>query len=68
MVHVKSNIFKKIGQKPDIKNDEFEAYLTGYLVERLTHFYQECKKLEEAKAPGQKVMELDFLSFGNEQE
>lgn len=51
LYHVRSMIMKRIGQKPDLKNDEFEAYFMGYLMDEFMQFYYECKKIaaEEGK-------------------
>lgn len=35
-VHCKNMIYRKIGQEPDLFNDEIEAYLTGYIAKKLT--------------------------------
>ena len=35
VVHIKNMIFNHIHMKPDTNNDEFEAYLTGWLVKQI---------------------------------
>lgn len=38
IVHLKNEIFKDCGVKPDLINDEAEAYLTGYLFDEIYKF------------------------------
>lgn len=38
IVHLKNHIFKTIGAQVDFDNDEPEAYLTGYLFDKIYNF------------------------------
>jgi len=42
-VHAKNMLFEKIGFRPDVDNDEAEAYLMEYLVNYVTDFINEIK-------------------------
>jgi len=46
MVHVKNKLYRTIGVKADLKNDENEAYLMGHLVDLFIDFYEECAEKE----------------------
>lgn len=38
IVHLKNHIFKTIGAQSDFDNDEYEAYLSGYLFDLIYDF------------------------------
>jgi len=43
VVHLKNYIFLDIGQDLDLKNDEAEAYLTGFLFDKIYEFLNKNK-------------------------
>lgn len=42
--HIKNYIFKEIGYRPDLDNDEAESYLMGYITGEISDFYNKHKK------------------------
>jgi len=43
VVHLKNYIFSDVGQKLDLDNDEAEAYLTGFLFDKIYEFLNKNK-------------------------
>lgn len=43
IVHIKNYIFLRIGANLDLNNDEFEAYLTMYLFDKIYNFLSKIK-------------------------
>ena len=46
LVHAKNSLFKCIGYKPKLKNDEAEAYIMTFLTDTVINFIHECQERE----------------------
>jgi len=51
VVHIKNLIFKRLGIKPDVNNDEHEAYFVEYLYQKVKEFYVEVMEKEKSLIP-----------------